>query len=96
MTGKFGEVFSLYPSYIQNESSLLIKPYSYEEESKSFRVWIDSKHYKEIYAIYKHLNHYYMISTDHNLSVWSLINDQIKYAFSIKFLTSSVQNFFYS
>lgn len=87
---------SLYIDFIEEGSNLTIRPYSYEEEVKGYKVWIDSKHYKEIYAIYEHQNHYFMISTDHNLTIWNNTKNGCKYLYSIKFLTSSVQNFFFS
>jgi len=60
-------------------------------------VWTDGKHYKEIYYIYEHNNRLYIISTDHNLTIWMKSpNLTVKYLYTIKFLTSSIQNFFYS
>jgi len=68
---------TLRTEFISDETKVFIKPYSYEEKNEEinhYEVWHDSKHYKEIYWIYKHENRIYMISTDHNLSVWDFYN----------------------
>jgi hypothetical protein len=73
ITGKLGEIVTLHTEAIKSESALNVKPYSWqEEEVKEYEVWTDSKHYKEIYFIYQHRERIYIISTDHNLSVWQL------------------------
>lgn len=37
-----------------------------------------------------------MISTDHNLTVWQHQKQDVKYLYSIKFMTAPVQYFFHS
>lgn len=57
ITGKFGEIVTLKADLIVDGSKISIKPYSYEEKSEEetqYEVWPDSRHYKEIYWIYKH------------------------------------------
>jgi hypothetical protein len=64
---------------------------------KEYEVWADSRHYKEIYFIYQHSERLYVISTDHNLTVWEKGPlGRVKYIYTLKFLTASVQSFFYS
>ena len=98
ITGKLGEIVTLHTDFIKNDEAIAIKPYSYqEEEIKQYEIWSDTRHYREIYQIYEHCNRLYIISTDHNLTVWERNSPKsVKYVYAIKFLTSSVQSFFFS
>jgi hypothetical protein len=92
MSGKMGEVFTLSTDRVKD--SVNVKPYSMEEQEE-YRVWSDSRHYKEIYTILEGGNRLYMVSTDHNLTVWEKNQSHLpKYIYSLKFLTSSISFFF--
>jgi hypothetical protein len=96
LTGKFGEVVTIDAEKVQHQSTLQIKPYSYQEGELAYSCWLDSHHYKEIYCIYRHLERLYLISTDHNLTIWQLQPPAtaVKYLYAVKFLTAPVQFFF--
>lgn len=97
LTGKFGEIVTIHSKLIKDRDSLVIKPYSNQEGEVQYTCWSDSRHYKEIYFIYGHLDRLYAVSTDHNLTIWQVQGkSETKYLYSIKFLTAPVQNFFYS
>lgn len=99
LTGKLGEIVTLHMDVIKNEEAVNVKPYSWqEEEVREYEVWADSKHYKEIYFIYQHVDRLYIISTDHNLTVWDIVSQpgKAKFIYTLKFLTASVNSFFYS
>lgn len=98
LTGKLGEIVTLRTHIIKEGEAVSVKPYSWqEEEAPQYEVWPDSKHYKEIYCIYAHQQRLYIISTDHNLSVWQQAPpDRLKYVYTLKFLTASVNSFFYA
>ena len=92
VTGKFGEVAEVRVGRVEEGANLAIRPYSHQDEDGPYWLWPDSRHYKEIYHIVAHGQRLYLLSIDHNLSVW-LAHAQPKYVYSHKFLTAAVGGF---
>ena len=98
LTCKLGEVVTIHADKVKPNTCLHLKPYSYQENQElPYEVWSDSRHYKEIYSIYEHNNRLYLVSTDHNLTIWQQMahSSNVKYLYCIKFLTAPVQFFFH-